>query len=62
MAGSQPGEFSAHGLRLEYLAAAANRNIPLPDAVEQLRHRSVQQAPSCYNNATRRRGRAARML
>ena len=62
MAGLEPGEFSAHGLRSGYLTEAANRGIPLPEAMEQSRHRSVQQASSYYNNATRRNGRAARLL
>ncbi|NKN16284.1 tyrosine-type recombinase/integrase [Rhizobium laguerreae] len=62
MAGLEPGEFSAHGLRSGYLTEAANRGIPLPEAMEQSRHRSVQQASSYYNNATRRSGRAVRML
>ncbi|MGZ2505205.1 site-specific integrase [Rhizobium leguminosarum] len=62
MAGLEPGEFSAHGLRSGYLTEAANRGIPLPEAMEQSRHRSVQQASSYYNNATRRSGRATRML
>lgn len=62
MAGLEPGEFSAHGLRSGYLTEAANRGIPLPEAMEQSRHRSVQQASTYYNNATRRSGRAARML
>ena len=61
-AGLQPGEFSAHGLRSGYLTEAANRGVPLPEAMEQSRHRSVQQASSYYNNATRRTGRAARLL
>lgn len=61
-AGLDPREFSAHGLRSGYLTEAANRGIPLPEAMEQSRHRSVQQASSYYNNATRRSGRAARML
>jgi integrase len=59
MAGLEPGEFSAHGLRSGYLTEAANRGVPLPEAMEQSRHRSVQQASSYYNNATRRSGRAA---
>lgn len=59
LAGLEPGEFSAHGLRSGYLTEAANRGIPLPEAMEQSRHRSVQQASSYYNNATRRNGRAA---
>ncbi|TAX67349.1 integrase (plasmid) [Rhizobium leguminosarum] len=62
MAGLEPGEFSAHGLRSGYLTEAANRGIPLPEAMEQSRHRSVQQASSYYNHATRRSGRAARLL
>ncbi|MEX2745809.1 tyrosine-type recombinase/integrase [Rhizobium mongolense] len=62
MAGLDPGEFSAHGLRSGYLTEAANRGVPLPEAMEQSRHRSVQQASSYYNSATRRTGRAARLL
>jgi integrase len=62
MAGLDSGEFSAHGLRSRYLTEAANRGIPLPEAMEQSRHRSVQQASSYYNDANRRSGRAARLL
>ena len=62
MAGLDPAEFSAHGLRAGYLTEAANRGIPLPEAMEQSRHRSVQQASEYYNSATRRSGRAARLL
>jgi integrase len=62
MAGLDSGEFSAHGLRSGYLTEAANRGVPLPEAMEQSRHRSVQQASSYYNNATRRSGRAARLF
>ena len=62
MAGLDPSEFSAHGLRSGYLTEAANRGIPLPEAMEQSRHRSVQQASDYYNNAKRRSGRASRLL
>ncbi|MBY5701217.1 site-specific integrase [Rhizobium leguminosarum] len=62
LAGLDSGEFSAHGIRSGYLTEAAHRGIPLPEAMEQSRHRSVQQASSYYNNATRRSGRAARLL
>ncbi|MFK3665840.1 site-specific integrase [Ochrobactrum teleogrylli] len=62
MAGLEPKEFSAHGLRSGYLTEAANRGIPLPEAMEQSRHRSVQQASDYYNNAKRRSGRASRLL
>jgi len=62
MAGLALEEFSAHGLRSGYLTEAANRGIPLPEAMEQSRHRSVQQASDYYNNAKRRSGRASRLL
>lgn len=62
LAGLEPADYSAHGLRSGYLTEAANRGVPLPEAMEQSRHRSVQQASSYYNSATRRTGRAARLL
>jgi len=46
MAGLKCGEFSARGLRSGYFTEAANRGIPLRDAMEQSRHRSVRQASS----------------
>ncbi|MGH6773293.1 site-specific integrase [Brucella tritici] len=62
MAGLDAKEFSAHGLRSGYLTEAAKRGIPLPEAMEQSRHRSVQQASDYYNDAKRRSGRASRLL
>jgi integrase len=62
MAGLESADYSAHGLRSGYLTEAANRGVPLPEAMEQSRHRSVQQASSYYNAATRRSGRAARLI
>jgi integrase len=62
LAGLDPTEFSAHGLRSGYLTEAANRGISLPEAMEQSRHRSVQQASQYYNHAQRRSGRAARLM
>jgi integrase len=61
MAGLEAGEFSAHGLRSGFLTEAAIRNIPLLEAMDQSRHRSVQQAASYYS-ATRSSGRATRLL
>ncbi|MDK4740267.1 site-specific integrase [Rhizobium sp. CNPSo 3464] len=54
--------FSAHGLRSGYLTEAANRDIPLPEAMQQSLHKSITQAASYYNNAERKNGRAARIL
>jgi integrase len=62
MAGLDHREFSAHGLRAGYLTEAARQGIALPEAMQQSRHRSVQQAASYYNEAERAQGRAVRLL
>ena len=61
LAGLEPREFSAHGLRSGYLTEAARRGVALPEAMQQSQHRSVQQASSFYNDAERRQGRAVRL-
>ena len=61
-AGLDPTAFSAHGLRSGYLTEAANRGIPLPEAMQQSLHKSVTQAANYYNNAERKNGRAARLI
>ncbi|RVO80567.1 integrase, partial [Sinorhizobium meliloti] len=61
-AGLDPALFSAHGLRSGYLTEAANRGIPLPEAMQQSLHKSVTQAARYYNNAERKNGRAARLI
>jgi len=60
-AGLDPREFSAHGLRSGYLTEAARAGVPLPEAMQQSRHRSVQQAARYYNEGEIARGRAARL-
>ncbi|MER9312248.1 site-specific integrase [Mesorhizobium australicum] len=61
-AGFDPAAFSAHGLRSGYLTETARRGIPLPEAMQQSQHRSVQQASNYYNDAERTLGRAARII
>ena len=61
-AGLDPAQFSAHGLRSGYLTETARRGIPLPEAMQQSQHRSVQQAASYYNEAERTLGQAARLM
>jgi integrase len=61
MAGLDPAEFSAHGLRSGYLTEAARAGVSLPEAMQQSQHRSVQQAATYYNDAERRQGKAARL-
>jgi integrase len=62
LAGLDPAEFSAHGLRAGYLTEAARRGIALPEAMQQSGHRSIQQAAIYYNDAERAQGRAVRLL
>ncbi|MBR1040748.1 site-specific integrase [Bradyrhizobium viridifuturi] len=62
MAGLDPREFAAHGLRSGYLTEAARQGVALLEAMQQSRHRSVQQAASYYNEAERAQGRAARLM
>ena len=61
MAGLEPKEFSAHGIRAGYLTEAARQGIALPEAMQQSQHRSVQQAARYYNDAERALGKAARL-
>jgi integrase len=61
LAGLDPTEYSAHGLRSGYLTEAARSGVSLPEAMQQSQHRSVQQAASYYNDAERRQGKAARL-
>ncbi|MER8778937.1 tyrosine-type recombinase/integrase [Mesorhizobium sp. M0977] len=61
-AGFDPQAFSAHGLRSGYLTETARRGIPLPEAMQQSQHRSVQQASNYYNDAERTLGRTARII
>ncbi|WP_184772887.1 site-specific integrase [Aminobacter carboxidus] len=61
-AGLDPALFSAHGLRSGYLTETARRGIPLPEAMQQSQHRSIQQASRYYNDAERQLGRAARLI
>ncbi|QGM99976.1 tyrosine-type recombinase/integrase [Methylocystis parvus] len=56
-----PKQFSAHGLRSGYLTQAAREGVPLPEAMQQSQHRSLQQAARYYNEAQIARGRAARL-
>ncbi len=50
------------GLRSGYLTEAANRGIPLPEAMQQSLHKSVTQAARYYNDVERKQGRAARLI
>ncbi len=62
IAGYEPKDYSAHGLRSGYLTQAARDGIPLAETMQQSQHRSVQQASEYYNDAEAELSRAARLL
>jgi integrase len=53
--------FSAHGLRSGYLTQAAREGVPLPEAMQQSQHRSIQQAAGYYTESERQMGKATRL-
>ena len=61
-AGLDPQKFSAHGLRSGYLTEAANRGVPLQEAMLQSQHKSMTQAAAYYNDPQRKNGKAARLF
>lgn len=60
-AGHDPKAYSAHGLRAGYLTQAAKDGVPLPEAMRQSLHRSVQQVANYYNDAEAELSRATRL-
>jgi integrase len=61
-AGHDPKAYSAHGLRAGFLTQAAKDGIPLPEAMRQSQHRSVQQVANYYNDAEAELSRGARIM
>ena len=62
IAGYDDTDYSAHGLRAGYLTQAAKDGVPLPEAMRQSQHKSVQQASNYYNDAEAELSRAARLM
>ena len=61
-AGHDPRAYSAHGLRAGFLTQAAKDGVPLPEAMRQSQHRSVQQVANYYNDAEAELSRGARIM
>jgi integrase len=61
IAGLDPAEFSAHGLRSGFMTQAGRDGIPLVDAMRQSAHRSVQQASGYYDEQEHTQSRAVRI-
>jgi integrase len=62
LAGLNPAEFSAHGLRSGYITEAAVQGISLLEAMQQTTHKSVQQMTRYFNEARQIKTRAARLV
>ena len=61
-AGLESSARFAHGLRSGFLTEAARQGIPLPEAMRQSQHWSVQQAANYDDDAERGTSRAAKLL
>ncbi|MCI0430185.1 MAG: site-specific integrase [Rhodospirillales bacterium] len=61
-AGHDPRAYSAHGLRAGFLTQAAKDGVPLPEAMRQSQHRSVQQVANYYNDAEAELSQVARIM
>lgn len=62
LAGLNPDDYSAHGLRSGFLTEAANQAIPIQDAMLQSRHKSLIQASRYYHEANRSKRKSARLM
>jgi integrase len=61
LAGLDPAEFSAHGLRSGFMTQAGRDGIPLVDAMRQSTHKSVQQAAGYYDEHEHAQSRSVRI-
>jgi hypothetical protein len=57
----QSGEFPAHELRSDYFIAGARQGVPVREAMQQSRHRSILQAARYDSDADRTKGKTARL-
>lgn len=62
LAGLDARQYSAHGLRSGYLTEAGRRGIPILEAMQQSRHKTMQQAAAYYNEANLAQSQAARLI
>ena len=61
LAGLDPVDFSAHGLRSGFMTQAGRDGIPLVDAMRQSAHKSVQQAAGYYDEQEHAQSRSVRI-
>ena len=62
LAGLNPAEFSAHGLRSGYITEAAVQGVSLLEAMQQTTHKSVQQMTRYFNEARQMKAKATRLV
>ncbi len=62
LAGLDPADFSAHGLRSGFMTQAGRDGIPLVDAMRQSAHKSVQQAAGYYDEHEHAQSKSVRIF
>ncbi len=62
LAGLNPAEFSAHGLRSGYITEAAVQGISLLETMQQTTHKSIQQMTAYFNEARQMKSKATRIV
>jgi integrase len=62
LAGLDPADFSAHGLRSGFMTQAGRDGIPLVDAMRQSAHKSVQQAAGYYDEQEHAQSKSVRIF
>jgi integrase len=62
LAGLDPADFSAHGLRSGFMTQAGRDGIPRVDAMRQSAHKSVQQAAGYYDEQEHAQSRSVRIV
>jgi integrase len=62
LAGLDPADLSAHGLRSGFMTQARQDRILLVDAMKQSAHKSVQQAAGYYDEQEHARSKSVRIF
>jgi integrase len=62
LAGLDPNEFSAHGLRSGYITEAAFQGVSILDTMQQSTHKSVQEVARYFNEVRRTETKAPRLV
>lgn len=62
LAGLDPNDFSAHGLRSGFMTEARNQGVPLEEAMSHSKHKSYQVASQYYKSGDAKESKALRLI